>query len=105
MGVSAEEVAEALAAARPVISLTAQTDEGICEVDIKVPDSSEQLEESIDLRLALDSIEERDKRLIELRYFNMKTQKETALTLGMTQVQVSRREKAILLKLRDKLKQ
>ena len=41
--------------------------------------------------------------LIRLRYFKGKTQVETAAVLGMTQVQVSRREKKILLRLRELL--
>ena len=41
----------------------------------------------------IETLEERDKRLITLRYFQGKTQTETAEQLDMTQVQVSRREK------------
>ena len=98
-----EEVAEALSAARPAVSLTEQTEDGVCENDVAVPDGTERTDENIDLMAALGSMDDRDRRLIVLRYFNMKTQSETACSLGMTQVQVSRREKAILCKLRDKL--
>ena len=41
--------------------------------------------------------------LIRLRYFKGKTQVETAAVLGMTQVQVSRREKRILQSMRQQL--
>ena len=51
----------------------------------------------------LTQLEERDRRLIELRYFRNMTQVKTAQELGMTQVQVSRREKKILLWLRERL--
>ena len=44
-----------------------------------------------------------DRQLIVLRYFTGKTQMQTAEVLGMTQVQVSRREKKILLRLREQL--
>ena len=44
-----------------------------------------------------------DKKLIYLRYYKSKTQTETAEQLGMTQVQVSRRERVILLKMRQLL--
>lgn len=104
LGMDSEIVAEAMAAARPTVSLTAQTDEGEEQIDVKVPDESPRLDENMDLCNALDSMESADRRLIQLRYFDLKTQNETALSLGMTQVQVSRREKAILLKLREKLK-
>lgn len=56
-------------------------------------------------RLALYEIirtlEERDRKLVEYRYFQSKTQVETAALLGMTQVQVSRREKKLLLYMRN----
>ena len=48
----------------------------------------------------LDSLEEKDRRLIELRYMEGKTQSESAKLLGMNQVAVSRSEKRILLMLR-----
>ena len=46
---------------------------------------------------------ERDRRLIELRYFQGLTQVKTADVLHMSQVQVSRREKEILLRMRKSL--
>lgn len=51
----------------------------------------------------LEMLNERERRLIELRYFESKTQSETAAVLKMTQVQVSRLEKKILLRLRNVL--
>ena len=61
-----------------------------------MPDIQEEIAERLSLRAALDSLEERDKKIINLRYFQSKTQVETAKLLQMTQVQVSRREKKIL---------
>ena len=49
----------------------------------------------------LDSLEEKDRKLIELRYMEGKTQSESAKILGMNQVAVSRLEKRILLSLRS----
>lgn len=51
----------------------------------------------------LDSLEEKERRLIELRYMQGKTQSESAKILGMNQVAVSRLEKRILLALRKQL--
>lgn len=48
----------------------------------------------------LDRLNERERMLIDLRYFKEQTQVQTARTLGMSQVQVSRLEKKILLKMR-----
>lgn len=52
------------------------------------------------IRQLLDELEEKERRLIELRYFQDKTQVQTAQELHMSQVQVSRLEKKILLKMR-----
>ena len=57
----------------------------------------------ISLRQVIGTLEERDRELILLRYFGEKTQTQTAERLGMTQVQVSRREKKILTMLRQEL--
>lgn len=54
------------------------------------------------IRQLLEELEERERRLIELRYFQEKTQVQTAQELDMSQVQVSRLEKKILLKMRRK---
>lgn len=51
----------------------------------------------------LGSLNEQERRLIELRYFENRTQCDVAAELGMSQVQVSRTEKKILLALREKM--
>lgn len=51
----------------------------------------------------LETLNEREKKLIQLRYFENKTQSEVAVIMEMTQVQVSRMEKKILLQLRETL--
>lgn len=52
------------------------------------------------IRQLLDGLSPQDRELIELRYFESRTQSEVAKRLGMSQVQVSRAEKRILLQLR-----
>ncbi|MCI9337305.1 MAG: SigB/SigF/SigG family RNA polymerase sigma factor [Lachnospiraceae bacterium] len=52
----------------------------------------------------LDSLEPGDRNLICMRYFQNKTQTEIAARLGVSQVQVSRMEKRILLKLREEVR-
>ena len=49
----------------------------------------------------LDSLGEKERKLIELRYLQGKTQVESADILGMNQVAVSRLEKRVLLQLRN----
>lgn len=51
----------------------------------------------------LETLNEQERRLIELRYFESRTQCDVAAELGMNQVQVSRTEKKILLRLRERL--
>lgn len=103
MGIAPDEVAEALSAAAPALSLTAAGEDGTAQIDLPIPSPEEQLSESISLRQVLDLLDEKDQTLIRMRYFGGKTQTVTAKALGMTQVQVSRREKKILLQLRQLL--
>lgn len=103
LSVSEEEMTEALCAAAPVISLTASEDEGGGQSDIPVDSPEEQITERLSVIKAVSDLEERDRRLIRLRYYENKTQTQTAEVLGMTQVQVSRREKKILEILRREL--
>ena len=56
-----------------------------------------------DLREEINNLEEDDRKLINLRYFEDMTQQETANALGMTQVQVSRKETKILKKIKINL--
>lgn len=49
----------------------------------------------------LDGLDEQEETLIRLRYFQNKTQSAVAKVLGISQVQVSRLEKKILMKLRQ----
>ncbi len=51
----------------------------------------------------MELLDERETQVIRLRYFENKTQCEVAKMLGMSQVQVSRLERRILLRLREKL--
>lgn len=57
----------------------------------------------LDLKGALDSLEFEEKELITSRYYEDMTQRETADILGISQVQVSRKENKILEKLRTKI--
>lgn len=55
------------------------------------------------LKQLLESLEERERELIVLRYYKGKTQVEVAKRMGITQVQVSRMEKKILVQMREKI--
>ena len=49
----------------------------------------------------LSTLEEKERRIMKLRYFEDKTQCEVAEAVGMSQVQISRLERKILLRLRE----
>lgn len=51
----------------------------------------------------LSSLEDGERKLIRMRYFEDKTQSEVAVVMGISQVQVSRLEKKILLRMRQKV--
>lgn len=54
------------------------------------------------LKQLLDTLEPSERELISMRYFQNKTQMEIASLMGISQVQVSRLEKKILLRLRER---
>lgn len=62
---------------------------------------SEEIVNRLLLEKLLDELDEREKNLIWLRYFENKTQMQVAGALGMSQVQVSRLEKKVLLRMRQ----
>lgn len=98
-----QETAMILNAAMPTVSLTVYEDSGSSQLDIPIESHDTGILDSIALQQVVSTLCERDRRLIELRYFKGLTQSKTAELLGMSQVQVSRREKAILIDLRQKL--
>ena len=98
--VSEEDAALALGALQPTISLTENEEDGGGQRAVVVEAPEEEIADRLSLRQAIVSLPENDRRLIAARYFTSKTQTQTAEELGMTQVQVSRREKKILQTLR-----
>lgn len=103
MGLDVAETAQALEASAMPLSLTVDDDGDAVQADVPVESSEDEVVDRLALKEALGSLPAVDRRLILLRYFKGKTQCETARLLEMTQVQVSRREKRILQKLRERL--
>ena len=87
----------------PPVSLTITNDDGEIQSDIPTDSPDESITEIMSLRSELERLSEKDRRLIELRFYKDLTQSKAAEILGMTQVQVSRREKKLLLYLRERL--
>lgn len=104
LGISEEETAQAINASLPVFSLTpAENDDSRGEFDVPTESYDSEIADKIALRQIMEQLEERDKKLIEYRYFKGLNQTKTAELLNMNQVWVSRREKAILLIMKKKL--
>lgn len=99
-----EEIAEALQAGLPPLSLTGERDDDEGEnIDVPVAPPEEKITDRLALRQVLETLPPEDRQLILLRYMGNRTQQATADKLGMTQVQVSRRERRILDQLRKQL--
>ncbi len=101
-GYDVEELSEILNIINPVISINMLTEEGSEEIDIPV-DDSDKMFDRLSLEQVMTTLTETERLLIEYRFYQGKTQCETAKILNISQVQVSRKEKAILLKMRNKL--
>ena len=67
----------------------------------KTEEYSQEIVDHLSLMQMLERLEPEEQRLIQLRYFEDKTQSETGKLLGISQVQVSRQEKRILEKLKE----
>lgn len=102
LGVSHEAAAEAIAAGIPPLSLS-PSDDDENTTDIPTPSGVEKLIDRLALRQCLSELADEDRKLILLRYERELTQCQTATVLGMTQVQVSRRERKILAAMREKM--
>ena len=101
-GADESDVSEALCVSQPVLSLTSGgEDEGQIDIPSEAPDG--EIVDILALRQIMSGLEENDRALLELRYFRGMTQTKTAQALGMTQVQVSRREKKLLSRMREEL--
>ena len=100
-----EEIAMAETATGMAESIQRESgDEGFSREDVLCTDGMEdRILESLSLRNALSHLTERERMVIDLRYFHGLTQQKIAGLLGVSQVQVSRIEKKALTNLRTYL--
>ena len=104
LDVTLEQVTDAMSASLPALSLTPITDEdGNKEFDIPQESCEEVLTDKLSLKSVLNTLTKEERMLIYLRFFQNKTQSETSKVLGTTQVQISRRERKLLQRMREKL--
>ena len=109
-GVEKEEIVFAIESASSLQYLydTIHQDDGapvllIDKLSEKKGEDDGNLIEKIALKEALRSLDEKARQIIMLRYFKDKTQIQVAKMLGISQVQVSRIEKKVLLQMKKKL--
>lgn len=106
-GVDAEEIIMALEASAEIESLNKtiyQGDGNQIYLADKLQDKEDDTEKLLNHMLMeqlLASLNDSERELIKLRYFQDKTQTQVAKKLGVSQVQVSRLEKKILMKMRE----
>ena len=103
LGIEPALAAQAVCVALPPLSLTHAEEGDDGQMDLPCDSHEEAVTDRLALRQVLAALDERDRTLIEMRYLRKMTQQAVADHLGMTQVQVSRREKTILLEMRRKL--
>lgn len=100
-GLSAEEIAKTELATDTPDSLQRETEDGLALEGMLGTEAPEEgLVERIAVREAVDSLPEKERMTILLRYFRGFTQEQTARVLKVSQVQVSRLERRGLERLR-----
>lgn len=102
-GISAEDIAVAEIATQEVESIQKETgSEGFTLENVLTDtDSEEKMLEKLALRQAISQLPQREKTVIDLRFYHGLTQERIARFLGVSQVQVSRIEKKAVGHLRE----
>ena len=105
LNVDREDLAAAAASAAAVASLDEPLSDGGAErFDRLGVDSEEETTvQKLSLEAALGTLSEREQTLVRMRYREEKTQAEVGRFLGVSQVQISRMEKKILSRLRNRM--
>lgn len=105
LGVSREELAAAMASDTPIASLDETLPDGSFTLSDRIGTDSEEetTVKKLTLNEAIESLTERERAIVHLRYREEKTQTEVGRMLGVSQVQVSRLEKKILFRLRNRM--
>ena len=107
VNVSVEELVSALDSSKIVESIDNEDNtENNFSIKDKLPSNineSELIINKIDLNTTMNKLSIEDRKVIQLRYFQDKTKTQVAKIMGISQVQVSRMEKKILLKMKKLL--
>lgn len=108
LNISKEEVAAAIESNNTVDSIysvegSSEDERMLMEKIADNKDEYNTLVNKITINELINNLDEREKKVVLLRYYKEQTQAQVGKTLGITQVQVSRIEKRLLEKMRTKL--
>jgi len=105
IGLTPEEIAEAETATAAMESIQQESGEDGFTLENILTDteSEERIVEKIALRQAIAGLPERERLVIQLRYFHCLTQQRVAKVLNVSQVQISRIERKALALLRERM--
>ena len=101
------EVVFMMGSSRMPLSLQSESNEGeeggrtLMET-LASGEGEEEMLDKLLLKTAMETLSERDRKIIFLRYFRDMTQSEVAETVGVSQVQISRIESRILRDFKDR---
>lgn len=106
--VTKEEIAAAIESSNPVDSIyasegTSDDQRTLVEKIANPKDEYSSLLDKITLKEIINKLDERERKIILLRFYKEQTQSQVGKILGITQVQVSRIEKKVLEKMKTKL--
>lgn len=103
MGLSQEDIALAEAAALPAESLQQEAGEDGFSLEQTLGDwtQEERLVEYVALREAIDSLPEKERQVVFLRFYHGMTQQNVSRVLDVSQVQISRLERRAVKRLRE----
>ena len=101
-GIAPEDIAFAETATGPADSIQRETGEDGFTLELVLGDygAEDKLFEYVALRAAIETLPERERQVIALRFYHGMTQQRVAELIGVSQVQVSRIEKKALERLR-----
>lgn len=107
LGVTLEELMPALEATKDVESLSAAVYEGESGKRTELEErlgkaEEEEIVDRLFVKEVLNTLPQRERQILMMRYFGDFTQSQIAARLGISQVQVSRIEKRVLLQIREK---
>ena len=108
LNVSKEEIAAAIESSVSVDSIdsndtNSEDNRTLIDKIVNTKDEYNTLVNSLDLKEAIKDLNDRERKIILLRFYKEQTQSQVGKILGITQVQVSRIEKKVLQKMKMKL--